>query len=158
MYGGNFFIGNHNLNDFMQGSVLALATGKTYQPNATTISNLLAIDDPDLTTFPAGTSSFWNAKDINYTFTGSDVVVSFANVPSVTKSRNEFTILPQVTDLEQKERRAINRLVDKLRPIDTLVTIASANSLRNELPILDVAASSTRFTVLRSVTGNSNIT
>lgn len=142
----------------MQGDVLAVATGKTYQPNVTTIQNQLTASNPAMTDFPVGTTSYWGANDTNYIYTGSDVPLTIINPLSSTSSRNEFVIIPQVSDLDQREIRAINRLVDKLRPVDTIVTVAPGSNIRNEIPILDVTASSTRFTVLRYVTGRSEIT
>ena len=157
IHGGNFYIGNTNLTDFLQGEVLAFATGKTYQPSVAVVSNQLSSDTPDMTLFPAGTTSFWNAKTENYTYTGTDVPLAITNAPSKTKSRNEFVIIPQVTDLSQREIRSINRLADKLRPVDSILTINAGAPIRNEIPILDVAASSTRFNVIRNVTGRSDI-
>lgn len=127
-------------------------------PTQATLVPLLASSPVDPSSLPSNSTFYWSdTSDPHFYSTGTDTPVVFPIVPSSTNSRNEFTILPRVTDLEAKEIRAISRLVDKLRPVDTIATISAGSNPRNELPILDVAATSSRFTVLRNVTGNSNI-
>jgi hypothetical protein len=92
----------------------------------------------------------------HYNYLDNSTLPGVTNL-GITTSRNEFIIIPQVSDLEERERRQIIRLVDKLRPSNTIPTITSGTPLRYELPILDVAATSTRFNVLRNVTGNVNV-
>jgi hypothetical protein len=74
-----------------------------------------------------------------------------------TASRNVFTIIPRVPNLTQSETRSIVHLVDKLRPVDSIAIVSNGADLRQELPILDVAATSSRFTILRNVQGNSSV-
>jgi len=66
-------------------------------------------------------------------------------------------ILPHTPDLEIREKRAINRLVDKLRPVDTIATISYADVPRQEIPINDIGATSTRFNIIRYVIGNTTV-
>jgi acetolactate synthase small subunit len=157
VYGGSLSVGSNGTDGYLEGDVTMLAAGKTYQPTVATIVSQFVTDTPDLSLFPSSTSIFWNAVNDTFSYTGSDIAITFPLAYSTTTSRNEFTIVPQVADLDQKERRAITRLVDKLRPVDTILTIKPGNHLRNELPILDVSSTSNRFTVLREVTGNANV-
>jgi hypothetical protein len=75
----------------------------------------------------------------------------------VTNSRNEFIIIPQEPDLVDSDRRRIIRLVDKLRPINSLPTIQNGSYLRSEVPVIDVDATSSRFQISTLVTGTSDI-
>jgi hypothetical protein len=75
----------------------------------------------------------------------------------VTNSRNEFIIIPQQQDLLDSDRRRIVRLVDKLRPLNTLPTIQGGGYPRTEVGITAVDATSSRFQITTLVTGRSDV-
>ncbi len=155
--GGTFYIGSDaGANPFM-GEILSMAMGNGTVPTQATLNPLMLLDAADPASFPAGTSGYWTADNEFYYSTGSDAPVTFSLVQSSTNSRNEFVILPHTADIEQREKRAINRLVDKLRPIDTIATVSYAVTPRQEIVINDLDATSTRFNILRYVIGNTTI-
>lgn len=81
-------------------------------------------------------------------------------VPDVgkTMSRNEFTIVPRQSGITQEERRRILHLVDKLRPVNSIVTVYDGGTNnRLERSVNKVAASSHAFFVQRLVTGRPDI-
>jgi hypothetical protein len=86
----------------------------------------------------------------------SDLVIPLS-AHGVTGSRNEFVIIPRVPDLTQAERRRIIRMVDRIRPVNSLPTIESGNWLRTEQMISNVASSSDYFYVRRLVTGRGDV-
>lgn len=86
----------------------------------------------------------------------SDLPANIQNI-GLTNSRSEFVIIPRTTQLTQQEQRRIIRLVDKLRPTNTVPTIYISDRLRNERTIIDLAASSEAFEIVRYVTGRSDI-
>ena len=139
------------------GEILAMAMGNGTVPTQATLNPLMAADNSDPAAFPLGTTGYWTADNEFYYSTGSDSPVAFPIVPSATNSRNEFVILPHTADIELREKRAINRLVDKLRPIDTIATVSYAVTPRYEVVVNDLAATSTRFNILRYVIGNTTI-
>ncbi len=152
--GGDFYIGNDQGTSTFQGEILAMAMGSSDPPTQATLIPLMVQDSADPATFPAGTTAYWTADNNFYYSTGTDQAGTFPVVQSITKSRNEFVILPHTTDILEREKRAINRLVDKLRPVDTIATISYANIPRQEIVVNDLAATSTRFKILRYVIGN----
>jgi hypothetical protein len=74
-----------------------------------------------------------------------------------TTSRNEFVIVPRSLTVSEQEKRRIMRLVDKLRPVNTLCTVVAGDEVRSERSFQTVAASSERFYVKRLVSGNTAI-
>jgi hypothetical protein len=75
----------------------------------------------------------------------------------VTGSRNEFVIMPRTDALSQEEHRRINRLVDRIRPVNTFCSIYIADPKRTEQAVRTVTASSEGYYVQRFVTGRSDI-
>lgn len=75
----------------------------------------------------------------------------------ITQSRNEFVIIPRIGSLEQADRRRISRMVDRLRPVNTLPTIYEGEKIRTERFINEIAATSEGFFVSRYVTGRADV-
>jgi hypothetical protein len=86
----------------------------------------------------------------------SDAPITVVNFGS-TNSYNEFIIVPRLPSITQEERRQVIRLVDRLRPVNSIVTVAGGNELRTERPVVYVAATSERFNVRYFVTGRSDV-
>lgn len=86
----------------------------------------------------------------------SDDVIAMPHPPGVTSSRSEFVIIPRTPELTQDEHRRIVRLVDLLRPTDTVVTVYSGDRIRQERAVIRTDATSTGFTVTRKVTGRAD--
>lgn len=154
LYFNGFPIGSQ-----LQGELLTFAGGKGTLTNAhaATIHTLLTASSLDMASLPQDPFIVWEANTTLLMTNGVDEPLTITDL-SKTKSRNEFIIIPQAPNITDKEKRSIVHLVDKLRPVDTIATIQSGSEVRLELPILDVASTSNRFTVLRNVQGNANIT
>lgn len=74
-----------------------------------------------------------------------------------TNSRQEFVILAQTISLSEADKRRATRLVDHLRPVNTVVTIMTQGVPHTVVPSNRVAASSSSFYVRRLVTGRADI-
>lgn len=87
----------------------------------------------------------------------SDLPITVNNI-GATNSPNEFVIIPREPNITEAEKRRIHRMVDKLRPVNTIPSVADGDRLRTEYPITNVASTSDHFSVLRLVTAQPNIT
>lgn len=85
-----------------------------------------------------------------------DTPVTLQNI-GATLSRREFVIIPRTPSLTQAERRRIIRLVDRIRPVNTIPTVYAADRLRSDRLINNLEASSEAFTITRHVTGRSDV-
>lgn len=74
-----------------------------------------------------------------------------------TNSWNEFVVIPRAPDITQEEQRRIVKLLDRIKPVNTLVTIADGDYLSTEHPVIDIDATSSRFNLIRLVTGQPEI-
>jgi hypothetical protein len=86
----------------------------------------------------------------------SDVPIGIQNI-GLTNSRQEFVIRPMTLSITEQDKRRISRLVDKLRPTDTIPTVQVGNRVRTQRTVRAVAATSERFILKRLVTGRSDI-
>jgi hypothetical protein len=75
-----------------------------------------------------------------------------------TFSWNEFVVIPRAPDITEAEKRRILRLIDLLRPSNTVPTIFVGTATRSQKPVRAVAASSNGFTVKRIVEGKKDVT
>jgi hypothetical protein len=75
-----------------------------------------------------------------------------------TDSPNEFVIIPREPDITEQEKRRIRRLIDKLRPVNTIPSVIDGDYLRTQYPVANIASSSDRFNVVRLVTGRPDVT
>lgn len=99
---------------------------------------------------------------ITTSWSGLGVAIKPATLPvmtgvGVTSSRREFVIIPREPTITESERRRIVRLVDQLKPTDTIATINLGNDLRNARQVRNVASSSNKFLVKKLVTGRTDI-
>lgn len=85
--------------------------------------------------------------------------MSVTSIPNIgqTNSRSEFIIIPREPSLTEQEKRRVMKMVDKLRPQNTLPTVYDGDYVRLERPAIDVASSSDGFYVQRLVTGRSDV-
>jgi hypothetical protein len=74
-----------------------------------------------------------------------------------TNSRNEFVVIPRAPDITEEEKRRIVKLIERIKPTNTLITIADGNYLTQEQAIIDVDSTSARFNLIRIVTGQPEI-
>jgi hypothetical protein len=74
-----------------------------------------------------------------------------------TNSRNEFVIIPREPDLSEQDKRRIMKMLDRVRPVNTISSVYDGDYIRLERPVADIHATSERFYVKRLVTGNPNI-
>lgn len=108
---------------------------------------------------PYGTSSAAGITQMDsIQFEAGDQATVFGfRVPGETKSPNETVIIPHAPNLSDEERRSVNRLIDRLRPIDSFTTIESGDRIRSEKPPIALDASSSHFHVQRFVTGRADV-
>lgn len=76
----------------------------------------------------------------------------------ITTSRSEFVIVPQTPNLSGADHRRIVRLVDKIKPVNTVATIRPNVPTRIKQNIQASVASSEGFNIRRLVTGRADIT
>jgi hypothetical protein len=74
-----------------------------------------------------------------------------------TNSPSEFVIIPRIPDVTEEERRRIIRMIDKIRPTNTVPTITSGDYLRTQKAISNIASTTDRFNVLRYVIGRPDV-
>jgi hypothetical protein len=86
----------------------------------------------------------------------SDRPVSMSNL-GVTNSRNEIIIIPRTTTLLDADRRRISHLCDKLRPVNTILTIFTQTDTRTDRTARAVVATSEGYSVQRYVTGRPEV-
>jgi hypothetical protein len=86
----------------------------------------------------------------------SDSPITINNL-GVTNSRNEFVIIPAAPNITEAEERQIRRMIDKLRPTNTISSIADGDYYRTGKPVTNIGSTSERFNVLRFVTGNPDV-
>lgn len=86
----------------------------------------------------------------------SDTPTTLSNIGE-TNSRNEFVIVPRMPNITEQEKRRVLKLVNKLRPVNVIVSVFDGDYLRNEQFITNVASSSDRFNVRRLVTGRTDV-
>ncbi len=86
----------------------------------------------------------------------SDEPITMSNIGE-TSSISEFVIVPRTTTVTQAERRRAIRLIDKLRPFNTVPTLYVAPSTRTAITVAAVASSSNSFVVNRMVEGRDDI-
>lgn len=70
-----------------------------------------------------------------------------------TTGLQEFIIIPRAVSISESDRRRIMRLVDRLRPVNTITSVTLLDDTRFQVAITDVNASSEYFNVNRYVTG-----
>jgi hypothetical protein len=75
----------------------------------------------------------------------------------MTNSVNEFVILPRTAIVTEQEKRRIMKLVDKLRPVNTIFSTEILGDPRDEQSVRAAAATSSTFYVERFVTGRSDV-
>ena len=75
----------------------------------------------------------------------------------VTNARGEFVIIPRTTVLTQTQKRRITKLLDRLRPVNSIATVTIADPVRTARIARVAGASSEGFTVKRMVTGRTDI-
>lgn len=75
----------------------------------------------------------------------------------VTNSRQEFVIIPQAPSITQAQHRQIIRLVDQIKPVNTIATIAQNEATRTQQNVQAVSATTEGFNILRLVTGSANV-
>lgn len=83
----------------------------------------------------------------------SDAAIGIPNYGK-TNSSHEIVIQPQVDNLSVEEDRRINRVFNRLKPANVLVTVNTTSDGLIEVPIVSGTASSHNFLVQRYVTGN----
>jgi hypothetical protein len=76
----------------------------------------------------------------------------------VFNSRNEFIIIPRTNTITDRERRRLRRLIDKIKPSNTVSTVFLGSAVRTARVINGVASSSNKFYVKRLVTGRTDVT
>jgi hypothetical protein len=86
----------------------------------------------------------------------SDHPVGIANLGK-TLSDGEFVIVPRINVLDQGSQRRIIALVDRIRPVDTLVTISLGTTARTQKFPASATATSEYSQVTRYVTGRTDI-
>lgn len=86
----------------------------------------------------------------------SDDPISMSNI-GMTNSRNEVVIIPNAPSLSEEDRKCILRLVDRLRPVNTIVSVYEGESIRLNRPALEIQATSNTFYVDRLVTGRPDV-
>lgn len=74
-----------------------------------------------------------------------------------TNSPQEFVIVPQAPSISLADHRRIIRLVERIKPVNSICTIAPNNGNRTEQTIQGVEATSEGFNVRRLVTGRADI-
>lgn len=74
-----------------------------------------------------------------------------------TASRQEFIIVPRAPSITEADRRRIMRLVDKLRPVNSISSVYPLSPARGIRSITSVESTSDRFYVSRLVTGRPDI-
>lgn len=89
---------------------------------------------------------------------GTEATLFGSRAPGRTNAHTEVVIVPQLPDIQPEERRRVMRLVDRLRPVDTVITLSSGNYIRVDRPAIATAASSVAWNVQRFVTARSDQT
>lgn len=74
-----------------------------------------------------------------------------------TNSRNEFIVVPRTPELQESEKRRVMKLIDKLRPLNTISSTYSSDTPRLNRPVSEVSASTETFFIDRYVTGRPDI-
>jgi len=72
-------------------------------------------------------------------------------------SRNEFTIIPRTASITDRDQRRLNRLIEKLKPVNTVNSLFFGNDVRTARSITSIDSSSNKFKVVRMVTGRTDI-
>jgi hypothetical protein len=83
----------------------------------------------------------------------SDESTGVINV-GATLSRQEFIVIPHTNELTPKQARRISNIMHRLKPINTIFTVAPQEKPRVEVEIRGVSATSQHFQAKRLVTGN----
>jgi hypothetical protein len=86
----------------------------------------------------------------------SDHPLTMTNLGQTT-SDGEFVIVPRINSITQTDRHRIISMVDRIRPVDTLVTISLGNTLRTQKIPASVTATSEYSQVQRLVRGRTDI-
>jgi hypothetical protein len=86
----------------------------------------------------------------------SDHPVTMVNM-GITTSRSEIIIIPRTVSLSEADHRRISHLCDKLRPVNTILTIYLQNTTRGVKSARAVVATSESYSVQRHVTGRPDI-
>jgi hypothetical protein len=87
---------------------------------------------------------------------GTEATLFGTSVPGSTTFHTEVVIVPQIPEVTAQERRRCMRLVDRLRPMDTVITLSSGAAIRSERPAIAAASSSSAWNVQRLVTARSD--
>ena len=74
-----------------------------------------------------------------------------------TGSMQEFVIIPRTHSITEEERRDIIRMVDILRPANSVVSIYDGHEQRTERAVMDIDSSSDAWNVTRFVKGRDDI-
>jgi len=75
-----------------------------------------------------------------------------------TSSTNEFVVIPRTTSLTLDQSRGLSRLLDIIKPTNTIGTVYNGVSPRTQKTVRLTDSSSTFFNIQRLVTGRSDIT
>lgn len=86
----------------------------------------------------------------------SDNPITMTNIGQ-TSSRQEFVIIPRAPSITEADRRNIIRLVDRLRPVNTISSVTQMSPVHDPKPILNAASTSDNFYITRLVTGQTDI-
>lgn len=75
-----------------------------------------------------------------------------------TDRRNEFIVRPHKDSLTPRERRLLLHALDRIRPLDTIVTVdLNGVGIHKEVPLQNAAADSSYFEIVRHVTGTPDL-
>ncbi len=77
--------------------------------------------------------------------------------PQAPNSRSVFVIIPRAPAITEAEKHRVIKMVDVLRPVNTVPYVVEGNGLRNEMAVNLVEASSHFFAVQRFVTGQPGV-
>lgn len=86
----------------------------------------------------------------------SDQIIGVPN-KGKTESRNEFVIIPRTADLTPDDEYSIVKLIQRLKPADTIFSVENTVNSRIEVPIDNIYSSSKYFQVKRMVTGQRGV-
>lgn len=86
----------------------------------------------------------------------SDQPIALDNWGS-TDSYQEFVVIPQTPNISLADHRRIIHLVDRLKPVNSICTIAPNDTSRTEQTPQEVSSTSDGFVVLRLVTGRADV-
>jgi hypothetical protein len=87
---------------------------------------------------------------------GSDRPVPTQDVGQ-TASPNEFVVVPRTPELQEVEKRRVMRLIDRLRPINSISSTYNSDTPRLTRTVAELDASTETFVVDRFVTGRPDI-